>query len=1042
MSVGSFSVKNRVFINILMIALLLLGALSLLRLPREQFSEVPFNWVIITVPWPGTSAEDIEKSVTVKIEMAMEDMQNLKKMSSVSSEGIVTVRLEFDDGLNRDEFQRLYQEVRTRFSSVALPDGVMSPVLDDFSAADFLPVVQVVLYGDTDFDLLTRTAESLQARLEGISQVASADIIGARDRYIEISLDPVLLESFGISLNEVSAAVASRAVTVPGGTVQTDLREYVLRTSGEVRDYREYAKTVVRQDPTGGENVRIEDLGGIRQVYDPVGSSVRYNGKPALYLEISKVPAGDAAAIVGDVRKELREFSRYMPVGIQTGLFSDSTVQIRQSIGVLRSNALVGLILVVLILFLFTGLRNALITSLGIPVTFAITFLILEFSGETLNTNTLFGLVLVLGLIVDHAIVIIENSYRLQQQGMLRHDAAVKGTDQVVWPVVAASATTIAAFLPLMLLPGTIGRFLRVIPFTVSVALTASTLEALFFLPSHYADWPGGKKKKAGLLNGPVSGLQKRFRTVSGMLYRHRGFSLLVLVLIVVGLFSLLPVVKQDLFSAEDFTLFYIDVEMPAGTSAGITGKFLSRIEDALLPSVGNGEIEGVLSTVGFGSGDSGGAYLSSRGQIIVDLTERSAGRKRSIAEIMQETQALIRPFAGAEEVSLRKATNGPPVSAPVSFRIFGDDYSALQKLAGSISDRLDKYPELYNIKDNIDPGTPELRIMVDENRAAELGLSVAAVGSYLRSVVEGSTAGVFFGDNEELDIRVKYDLSRMDSGVAALENMKIPSSSGSMIPFSSIARIAEGEPPASIKRLNGKREVTIEASSWDKSRIRDINKSIENYFNEEVLPGAPDLKLQVGGEFSDLDNLIIQIARIFLIGIFLMYMILGTQFNSYSQPFLVLSTLPFAFGGIVLYLAVSGTPFSTTVLYAAVALAGIAVNDAIVLISFINEERTRGESVSSAVLSAAEIRMRPILLTSVTTIAGLIPAATGIGGRSVVWGPMASTIIFGLIFSTLSALLFIPLLYGFFYDRRGLGDYLKKAAGEEGEGRKPEDKG
>ncbi len=1018
MSIGSFSVKNRVFVNILMTAVLLLGALSLMRLPREQFSEVPFNWVIITVPWPGTSAEDIEKTVTVKIENAMEDMQDLKKMSSVSSEGVASLRLEFDDGLNRDEFLRLYQEVRTRFSGVVLPDGVLSPVLDDFSAADFLPVVQVILYGDTGFDLLSRTAGSLQSRLEGLSQVASAEIVGDRDRYIEISLDPVILESYGISLNQVSTAVASRAVSVPAGTVQTDLREYVLRTSGELEDFRAYADTVVLRGSSGGKTVRIEDLGKIREVYDPVGSSVRFNGRPALYLEITKVSGGDSASIVESVRDELNDFSRYMPVGINTELFSDSTVQISQSIGVLQSNALFGLFLVVLILFLFTGLRNALITSLGIPVTFALTFLILEFSGETLNTNTLFGLVLVLGLIVDHAIVITENAYRLQQQGLVRHEAAVKGTDQVVWPVIAASATTVAAFLPLMILPGTIGRFLRVIPFTVSVALAASTLEALFFLPSHYADWPGGKKQAAGLLDRPVRRLQKRFRSLAGHLYRRRGLSLLILVLLVTGLFSLSPFVKQDLFSAEDFTLFYIDVEMPAGTSAEITGQFLSRIEDAVLPSLGNGEITGVLSTIGFGSGDSGGSYLSSRGQIIVDLPERSEGRERSIGEIMQETQERIRTFAGAEEVSFRKATNGPPVSAPVSYRVFGDDYRQLQDIASAITARLDEYPELYNIKNNIDAGTPELRIRVDEVRAAELGLSVASVGAYLRGVIDGTSAGVFFGENKELDIRVNYDFSHTSSGVAAIENMKIPSPSGKMIPFSSIARIVEGDPPASIKRLDGKREVTVEASAWDESRIREINAEIERYFDEEVRPGALDLELQVGGEFSDLDDLIIQIARIFLIGIFLMYMILGTQFNSYSQPFLVLATLPFAFGGIVLYLAVSGTPFSTTVLYAAVALAGIAVNDAIVLISFINEERDRGESVSSAVLSAAEIRMRPILLTSVTTIAGLIPAAVGIGGRSVVWGPMASTIIFGLIFSTLSALLVIPLLYGFFYDR------------------------
>ena len=945
-------------------------------------------------------------------------MQDLKKLSSVTSGGIVTLRLEFDDGLGRDEFERRYQEVRTRFSGVPLPEGILTPVLDEFSAADFLPVVQVVLYGETGFDLISSTAESLKTRLESIGQVASADIVGNRSRYIEISLDPVMMESFGISLNEVSSAVGARAVSVPAGRVETALREYVLRTSGEVRDYREYGKIVIRRDSATGATVRVDDIGRISEVHDSVGGAVRYNGKPAVYLDITKVSGGDAAAIVQSVKDELAQFSRYMPIGVDTELFGDSTVQIKQSLSVLQSNALFGLLLVAGILFLFIGLRNALITSMGIPVTFALTFLILEFTGETLNTNTLFGLVLVLGLIVDHAIVIIENSYRFQREGLSRQLAAIKGTDQVVWPVLAASATTIAAFLPLMILPGTIGRFLRVIPFTVSVALAASTLEALVFLPSHFADWPGGKKHISGLMEGPLQGLQSGFQRLITLLYARRGIAVLLLIIMAAGIFSLVPGVKQDLFRAEDFSLFYIDIEMPAGTSSRRTGNFIAKVEALVLPSLGKGEIAGVISSVGFGSGDAPGSYRSSQGQVTVDLTERAEGRQRSIAEIMSEVEELARPIPGADRVLFRKAVNGPPVSSPVSFRIFGNDSAELADIAGSIRERLEAYPELYNITDNVEQSTPELRILVDESRAAELGLSVAAVGRFLRGVIDGSSAGIYFGANEELEIKVTYDLSSAQTGVTALENIKIPAADGRMIPFSSIAHIEEGEPPASIKRLDGKREVTVQASANDKSRIRQINSEMGEFFEKQVRPGSLDLELQVGGEFSDLDNLIIQIARIFLLGIFLMYMILGAQFNSYTQPFLVLASLPFAFAGILLFLFISGTPFSTTVLYAAVALAGIAVNDAIVLISFINEERSRGESVSAAVLSAAGVRMRPILLTSVTTIAGLLPTAFGLGGRSVVWGPMASTIIFGLIFSTLTALLVIPLLYGLFYDR------------------------
>ena len=412
----------------------------------------------------------------------------------------------------------------------------------------------------------------------------------------------------------------------------------------------------------------------------------------------------------------------------------------------------------------------------------------------------------------------------------------------------------------------------------------------------------------------------------------------------------------------------------------------------------------------------------------------RGEGRTRPISVIMGEIEALTADIAGAEEVAFRKAVNGPPVSPPVGYRLFGDDYGELRRVAARIRERLTQYPELFNIRDNIEAGTPEMRIVVNSHRAAEFGISSGYVGNYLRSALEGIPAGSYFIRNEEVPVIVRYASDEGVSDIGAIHEMKIPLPSGGQIPLSSLAVLEEAVPLASIKRLDGKREVNIEASAYDEQNIREINREIREYYDAELNPEYPGVELKVGGEFSDLDDLLLQILRIFLLGIFLMYMILGSQFSSYTQPFLILVTLPFAFAGIITFLAVSGTPFSTTVLYAAVALAGIAVNDSIVLISFINENRKEDVPVMQAVLDAAAARMRPILLTSVTTIAGLLPAALGIGGRSVVWAPMASTIIFGLLFSTLTALVVIPLIYGIFYDRPGRMDALRESAQRDAE--------
>jgi len=1014
MSIGSFSVRNPVLINILMVTILLLGAFSIQRLPKEQFSEVPFYWANIVVPYPGVAAEDVEETVTIPIEDQFADIDRLDQIQSVTSEGLSVVRIEFDSGLSQEEFERLFQEVQTRFSKVELPDGTLQASIDDFSAADFLPVIEVILSGNVDFDTLNEKSLLLNEKLKDVRDVSTIEIVGSRNREINISADSQKLEALGISLEELILAVQNRNVTVPGGTLTTPTRDYILRTISKLQDTEEFGQVIVRTSRSGGPGVvTVDDLALVREIYDEDGARARYNGKQSINFKISKVSGGNSLTVTGGVKETVEEFKQELPQEMTVTVFNDSTIQIQDSINTLLNNFLFGFLLLVLILYLFIGLRNALITAAGIPVTFALTFLILEYIGETLNTNTLFGLVLVLGLIVDHAIVIIENSYRLQQDGLSRIDAAIEGTNQVVKPVIAATATTVAAFLPLMILPGTIGKFLRVIPLTVSIALIASTFEALVFLPVHFADWSGKAKQKT---RRTFETFRDRYRSFLSSLYKRRKLTVVVMLLVCFLLLGLTATVQQDLFSAEDFSLFYIDIEMPSGTPRDKTDEIVQDFESRLLPLIGNGEVLGVNSTIGFAEGSSGNTTSSNVAEIIVDIVERDRGRSRSIQDIIRDVEKLCIDIPGPESVRYRKATNGPPTDPPVSFRLRGDNYAALIDLSLQVQQQLTAYPELYNIQDNIDSGTPELRIRVDENRAARYGLDTRTVGLYIRSSIDGVTATTIFKENEEIDVVVRYETGNIDS-VSQLQQIKIPTRDGRLVPFNSICTIEEGSGIASIKRIDDKREVTISAEAYSEERVRTINDEIESFYDLNLRSANPEVEFIVGGEFAEFNTLLIQILRIFLIGIFLIYIILGAQFKSYGQPFLILFSVPFAFAGVILYLVISGTPFSTTVMYAGVALAGIAVNDTIVLISFINELREGNLSTKQAVLEASVTRLRPILLTSLTTIAGLLPTAIGIGGKSVVWGPMASTIIFGLIFSTLTALIFIPCLYGIFDD-------------------------
>ncbi len=1033
MTLGDFSVRNPVLINILSILILVLGLFSAGRLPQEQFSEVPFFFINITVPYPGVSAEDIEETVTAKIENEMQGLDRLSTYQSQTQDGIAAITLQFEEDITRREFDRVFQDAQNRFASLDLPDGVGQEDISEFSSNDFLPVIEVVLHGDTDYQTLNRTAERVSDRLSTIRDVSDVDIVGSREQRVFVEAEPELLEAYRISIDEVVQAVEARNVTVPGGSLVTPSRQFLLRTVGEVERAEDLESAVVRtagsgsQAAAGGQQggtaeadvgiVRIGDIATVRQGYDRDGVTARFNGEQSISLRVAKVPGGSSVDIVDDVKQRMEQLrADVVPESLSVSYINDSTIQINQSIDVLVSNALLGLALLVVILLLFVGLRNALITAIGIPVTFGITFVVLELLGETLNGNSLFALVLVLGLIVDHAIVIVENSYRLEQRGLPREEAAINGVNQVAGPVWAATMTTIAAFLPLAFLPGIIGRFLRVVPITVTIALLASTFEASVFLPSHYADWPG--KGSSTYMNRFFDRLRDLFRRMLSRIYRRRGFAVLAMVLVMVGSFSLVGRLTQDFFAADDASLYFVEIDMPPGTPIEKTDEVVGRFEERLQPLVGEGEYQAITAYVGFRAGEDQNVTEPTVGQLVVDLKELDEGRDRSVLEIVEEAEELTADIPGAENVRFRRQATGPPTDPTIVYRFFGDNYDQLSAAAEIVRTELETTEGVFDVRDNLEVSSPELRVLVDDEEAARYGLSRAAVGNFIRTAFDGRSAGSIFSDNEETPVEVSYALGN-PMRVERLLELGVPTGDGRSIPLSNIAEVQDSQVFASIQRFDGRREVTIEAEALEGVDLGALDERVDELYEQEILGVAPDVDIETEGQFAEFQRLIFDVLRILLIGVFAIYIILATQFKSYTQPILILLAVPFAFVGVVLYLVLSGTALSSIVIYAAVALAGIAVNDSIVLISFIRERREDGYDTGEAIVESATVRLRPILLTSLTTIAGLAPTALGLAGESVIWGPMASTIIFGLIFSTITALVVLPCLYGLLYDRK-----------------------
>jgi multidrug efflux pump subunit AcrB len=509
--------------------------------------------------------------------------------------------------------------------------------------------------------------------------------------------------------------------------------------------------------------------------------------------------------------------------------------------------------------------------------------------------------------------------------------------------------------------------------------------------------------------------LREFYRKIITVCYAHKIKVLLsALLFMIIVLVGSSPFIKAQLFDSEMLSYFTIDIEMVRGSSREKTNKIVEQLEKRILPLVGNGEIAGVSASVGFQETNTQWNSRDNIAQINVLVNERSEGRKRGIPEIMKDVENLCKGIPGAEKIEFHTIAGGPPVEKPIMVQIIGDDFGEMVEVSDKIQRKLSAYKDLYSISDDFERISPELVVKINEQAAAQYGLSIAEIGSFLRMGIEGVKIATWFDSNDEVDVVVRFD-DASKSSIEQIKTLKIPTMFGTFVPFSAVAQLVPNNGIAQINRTDRKRTIKITADSYNKAGAAQINKDIAEWYNKEVAKNYPTTKISLEGEFAEYSNMLNGLIPLFFFGMFLLYLILGTQFKSYLQPFLMFFSVPLAGIGVVLYLAISGTPVSIVVLFAIAALAGIATNDAIVLISYINHLRKSGEceNTTQAVIEGVLTRLRPIILTTVSTMAGLIPMAVGIGGRSLTWMPMASIIIFGLIFSTIGSILIIPCVYG-----------------------------
>jgi multidrug efflux pump subunit AcrB len=1018
--------SNHVLANTTFAVVLLVGILSYFQLPRAQDPDVNFNWISIITVLPGAASEDVEKLVTDPLEEAIQKVQDIKFVASTSREGISDILVRFED-ISERRFDKRINDLRREIQNKAnaeLPDEAEDPTVLEITTSNNFPTATLIVAGEANDELLRKTALNVRKDLQRIKGVDSVAEAGFAEPELHINFDPAQLQARNLSPERISNTVRNYFRDVVAGDMRLGDQSWLVRVIGTDADPGYLARL-----PVIGSNGEIT-LGDVAQVswsHDEFSklSSLNLsslNGRPGVTLAVTKQAQTNILDLVTRINDYIAEKNPLLQQsGLEIVLLDDQTETTREAIDIMQSNALLGLLLVMLVTWIFLGAHIAFFIGIGIPFTLAATFWLLNGLGHTLNQNVLLAVVIVLGMLVDDAVVVVEAIYYRIQRGAQAMQAAIDALKEVFTPVTASVTTTMAAFLPLMLLPGILGKFMFVVPFVVSVALAISLLEAYWMLPVHISM----VKLK---LQGANTLQQRRVRFTHWLRIKYS--LLLVKVLrrprtsmaAVIGLFLLAlgaiasGMVRMEFFAFDPMRAYYINVEMPPGTPLKDTINTVEAIAAKARSHLLPGEARAVSSAAGQMFTETAPFFGDMYGQVFVSLNPKQ-NDMRDVVEIIESMRAEVMATAGPRNITMFKLSKGPPTTKPISIKVRGDSFAELRAATDALRDIMAAIPAVTDIADNDSPGKQELKLQLDTDAVQRSGLSAAEVANTVRLLFDGEVVASMQHEGERVEVRVQARQSALQS-IDQLLALPLALPQGGVIPLGQLVTPQVGESRSNIRHYDFRRSITVEAD-LDKTMMDTVqaNNIILDEWAKIRLQHA-NVDLDFSGELEDIQESLDAMLMLFLFGIGLIYLILGTQFQSYWQPLMILATVPLAFTGVTFGLIATANPLSLYTLYGVVALAGIAVNSAIVMIDAANRRLAAGMSVLHAIIYAARRRVVPIIITSLTTIAGLFSLATGLGGESLIWGPVASSIVWGLGFSTLLTLFVIPLLFRAFMRR------------------------
>jgi multidrug efflux pump subunit AcrB len=1088
MSFARFSVRNPVFVNMLMLVILAGGTIFALTLVREMFPEFRPNKLIITAIHPGVQPKEIEKAVTIKIEEAVRDVEGVEKVDSTVSESqSVTTLTLYNEA---DDAEQVLNEVKREIDALPdLPDDLERVTVKTFEP--MLPVISVAIFGDGDEADLKQATRDLRDDLLALPGVSRIIVSGVRDDEISVEIIPERLIEYDVTFDEVADAIRRSNLDVSGGQLKGSRTTVAVRTVGEELEGSDLEDIVVRSGGADGKKILLRDVANIADGFVEVDIEGYFDSKPSMSCDVYKTKSQDAIqissvvkayiagkknkplnppgdgwwqfgpfkafssivdTIIGrpDLQKVYKE-SRANPFthGFDIELHTDLARFIEGRLDLMARNGKTGLVLVLISLMLFLNLRVAFWAAIGLPVSFLGTFIVMWIFGISINLLSVFGLIIVLGIIVDDAIVIGENICRHVEEGEPSEQAAVTATEEVQWPVIIAVLTTIAAFAPLLFIQGTIGDFMGELPIVVMAALSVSLVEALIILPSHLRNLPSPeeeerRRKAAGEPGGIVKGfrrlraaqerfvvnvLQTKYEAFLRKALRWKYLTICIAVSTMLLSFGLLAsgIVEFVFIQDMDSETVICDIELPIGSPSDRVRTRVMEISEFVKKAP---EVVSVQAFVGIqvdvaGEGAVGFKNQSHLGQLIVELQESDA-RERAGGRSSNELLAVYREFTRTlPEINAVRwlALNGGPGGKDVVVRISGAETEELVEVASLVREEVSSYQGVFDLDDDYDAGQREVQLRLFESARASGG-SVAALGSHVRSALYGREARRITRNREDVRIMVRYPKSFRES-VYNLESMWIPTGTvpgqRSWIPLRQIAELSETDGVTSLYRSQNSRAVTVYANVDDQQgNTSSILKGVQKKFDESILSDHPNVNIEFLGSFEEMRKSFAGLKLAFPVALLLIYMMLAGLFHSYGQPLVVMAAIPFGIQGAIIGHLLTNNPITILSLIGMVALSGILVNDSLVLVDFINTRVRKGVGHFEASVDGAKLRLRAILLTTLTTAAGLTPLMFETSFQAKVMIPMAVTLTFGLIFATALTLVIVPALNLIFLELRG----------------------